>query len=99
MTTAHPGPALQAARLLRRESLQAAAAATGLPRKVLDALESGRSLALLDDLQHRGQLRIYARHLGLEAEEVLHGLGSKGGGSGARQPVLLAWLAQRRSKP
>jgi cytoskeleton protein RodZ len=72
-----PGEVLRKAREARGESLSDAVQALKLSYQQLEALENGKFDALPGPTFVRGFLRNYARHLGLDPEPLLAGLGGQ----------------------
>lgn len=86
------GDALRQRRIQGRQSVAEAAGGSGLPKRVLIGFESGA--VPLDDTQNLAHLRIYARYLGLDAEELLRSLRYRNG----RPPVSHQRAGRRRVK-
>lgn len=66
------GDALRQQRFRRQQTVSEAARASGLPKRMLIGFESGAGP--LHGTQELAYLRIYARYLGLDAEELLRSL-------------------------
>ncbi|MEX0658083.1 MAG: helix-turn-helix domain-containing protein [Egibacteraceae bacterium] len=86
------GDALRQRRVRGQQTASEAARASGLPEGLLTGFESGA--VSLDDTQNLAYLRIYARYLGLDAEELLRSLRYRDG----RPPVAGPHAGRRRVK-
>jgi len=100
------GERLKQARESRRMTLEAASRDTRIPRASLASLESDAFSALPAPVYTRGFLRLYARHLGLDAQEILEsyesqtGAGAVAEGSqGEDAAVVPAYLAPPERGP
>lgn len=84
------GDALRQQRVRGQQTVAEAAKAAGLPKRLLIELESGAVPP--EDSQALAYLRIYARHLGLDAEELLRRNHRNGNG----RPAVSDQRAARR---
>src|SRR5437764_8946185 len=73
METEPFGNSLRRAREMRRLSLRDVAGATKIPRSTLEQIEAGNLAELPADVFVRGFIRSYARAVGADEAEPLHG--------------------------